>query len=76
MKEADPRVGFSPLRLAELRRKRGMTQRALANAAGVSQALIAELERGKHPPSKVSFEKIIAALGKDAALVEPTGDSR
>ena len=56
---------FSPRRLVDLRRERGLTQRALARAAGLSQALVAELERGKHPPSKQSKHKIAAALGID-----------
>jgi len=53
---------FDPARLADLRKSKGLSQRALAQAAGVSQALIAELERGKHPPSKASLEKIAAAM--------------
>lgn len=56
-------VPFSPERLVQLRKERGLTQRALAVAAGLSQALVAELERGKHPPSRSSLEKIAAALG-------------
>ena len=54
---------FTPSRLAELRKSKGLSQRALAQAAGLSQALIAELERGKHPPSRSSMEKISVALG-------------
>jgi transcriptional regulator with XRE-family HTH domain len=53
---------FDPRRLAECRRARQLSQRALAIKAGVSQALIAELERGKHPPSLVSVARIAAAL--------------
>ncbi len=53
---------FDPSRLAELRKSAGMTQRALAKAAGLSQALIAELERGKHPPSSTSLIRLAAAL--------------
>lgn len=53
---------FEPSRLAELRRSKGMSQRALAQAAGISQALVAELERGKHPPSKASLQKLASAL--------------
>jgi len=54
---------FVPERLAETRKERGLTQRALARKAGLSQALIAELERGKHPPSINALAKISAALG-------------
>lgn len=54
---------FDPKRLAEQRKSQKLTQRGLAVKAGVSQALVAELERGKHPPSKVSLAKIAGALG-------------
>jgi transcriptional regulator with XRE-family HTH domain len=54
---------FDPERLAERRKSQKLTQRGLANKAGVSQALVAELERGKHPPSKASLAKIAGALG-------------
>lgn len=56
-------TSFDPQRLAEQRRARKLTQRALAVKAGVSQALVAELERGKHPPSMGSLAKIAGALG-------------
>lgn len=56
-------ISFEPQRLAEHRRARGLSQRKLAEMAGISQALIAELERGKHPPSAPSLEKIARALG-------------
>jgi len=54
--------GFSGAHFANLRKELGFTQRRLASAAGVSQALIAELETGKHPPSKLALEKLAAAL--------------
>lgn len=53
---------FNPARLSELRKSKGLTQRALAKVAGISQALVAELERGKHPPSRASLDKIAAAM--------------
>jgi transcriptional regulator with XRE-family HTH domain len=53
---------FNPSRLAEIRKSKGLTQRALAQAAGISQALVAELERGKHPPSSSSLSKLAVAL--------------
>lgn len=61
-----------PERLVWLRKERGLTQRALADAAGLSQALIAELERGKHPPSRSSLAKIAAALGTDPSTLAPS----
>ena len=54
---------FDPKRLAERRKAQNLSQRGLAVKAGVSQALVAELERGKHPPSKISLLKLAGALG-------------
>lgn len=63
---------FDPKLLAEHRSFLKLTQRGLATKAGVSQALVAELERGKHPPSKVSLAKIAVALGvAEADLFTP-----
>lgn len=59
----EERSRFDPKKLAEARQAKGLSQRALATQAGVSQALVAELERGKHPPSKLSLEKITTSLG-------------
>lgn len=56
---------FAPGKFAARRKERGLSQRSLAQLAGVSQALIAELERGKHPPSKASAEKLSRALSCD-----------
>lgn len=53
---------FNPARLTEFRKAAGMSQRALAHTAGISQALVAELERGKHPPSAASLAKLASAL--------------
>jgi len=60
-----PEKAFDPKAFVSLRKQRGFTQRSLAAGAGVSQALIAELERGKHPPSKASSEKLARALTCD-----------
>lgn len=56
-------MSFDPLYLKARRKGANLSQRALALKAGVSQALIAEIERGKHPPSATSLLKIAAALG-------------
>jgi transcriptional regulator with XRE-family HTH domain len=61
---------FDPSRLAEIRKSKGMTQRELARASGISQALVAELERGKHPPSTASLTKIATALSAREADFE------
>ena len=61
--------------LVHLRKQRGMSQRALAALAGVSQSLIAELERGKHLPSPNALSKLSQALGVESdQLVFATDD--
>jgi len=53
-------------RLARLRRARGLTQRQLAAATGVSQRMVAYYEtRVVSPPAEV-ITKLIAALGASA----------
>jgi transcriptional regulator with XRE-family HTH domain len=54
---------FDPSRLVSYRRELGLSQRALSTKAGVTQSVIAELERGKHPPSANSLNKLAGALG-------------
>jgi len=62
---SDSDRSFSPERLVKSRIEARLTQRALATAAGLSQSLVAELERGKHPPSRASLDKLAGALGVD-----------
>jgi transcriptional regulator with XRE-family HTH domain len=45
------------------RQQEGMTMAALAEAAGVSQSLISQIERGLAEPSLGSLRRIAAALG-------------
>jgi transcriptional regulator with XRE-family HTH domain len=56
--------GFDNLNrhLAELRRKRGLTQRALAMQCGVSQSAIARLEAGEHEPSLALVARLVQVL--------------
>jgi len=58
-----------------LRRQRELhqlTQQALAERAGVSQATIARIERGDRAPSLLMVEALFAALGGQLAVaVEP-----
>lgn len=54
---------FDPARLADFRKRAGLSQRALARKAGVAQSVIAGLERGKYPPSETSLGKLANALG-------------
>ncbi len=64
---------FIPSRLSARRKEQGLSQRALAEKAGVSQALIAEVERGKHPPSESSLSKIAEMLGVEPAYFDSEG---
>ena len=50
-------------RIHELRLRRGWTQDALAERAGVSKAMISKVERGENNPTLVVATKIAAALG-------------
>ena len=48
--------------IAEFRKKKGMTQTALALAIGVNQKDISRWERGKHKPTIGMLIKLSAAL--------------
>lgn len=49
--------------LREARRRRGMSQRDLAAAAGVPQSLVAKIESGSRQPSLPTLMRLIAAAG-------------
>ncbi|MGY4310038.1 DNA-binding XRE family transcriptional regulator [Bradyrhizobium sp. USDA 4369] len=48
--------------LAFWRKKRGMTQAALAKAAGVAQGFLSEIEAGQKPGTASTLKKIAEAL--------------
>lgn len=48
--------------LAFWRRKRDLTQAALADAAGISQAFLSEIESGQKPGTAATLKKIADAL--------------
>ena len=50
-------------RIKELREARGLTQNALANAAGVSPTYIYQLERGEKSPTVEYIDHICWGLG-------------
>ncbi len=50
-------------RLRELRAKRGLSQRDLADLSGVSREYIARIELGQHDPTLSTLEKLAKALG-------------
>lgn len=49
--------------LSQARRDKGLTQRALAEAAGVPQSTIARIESGVLSPRVQTLERILRALG-------------
>ena len=54
---------FSGAKLVALRKSKAISQRDLAKSTNVSQAQIAELERGKRQPTVDVAERIASALG-------------
>jgi transcriptional regulator with XRE-family HTH domain len=68
----NPEVTVSPpkrvsMNLRKLRRKRRMSQAALATNAGVSREYVARLETGHHDPSLSTLQKLAKALGVPVA---------
>lgn len=47
----------------EIRTERGLTQAALGRAAGVSQATVCQIERGKRMPTIKTARRLAAVLG-------------
>ena len=54
---------FSAAKLAALRKRKGMSQRDLAKLVSISQAQVAELERGRRQPTLEVADRIASALG-------------
>lgn len=59
----DNRKGVASIRLAEIRKARGLSQYALAELSGVTRVTIARIETGKMNPTLQTIEKLAAALG-------------
>lgn len=49
--------------LIEARRRAGLTQRALAVAAGTSQSVVARIENGTASPSWQTLERLLGSAG-------------
>ena len=62
--------------LIELRHVRGMTQQELADAASMSQSVIARFEKKKSMPQLDTLLKIAEALGCDFRIEEITQGSK
>ena len=59
------------MKLKTLRAKRGLTQKQLAERAGISHGYLARLETARQDPSLTVLEKLAEALSvKVRALVE------
>ncbi|KAB7591713.1 helix-turn-helix transcriptional regulator, partial [Verminephrobacter sp. Larva24] len=56
-------------RLHELRLTRGMSLRALAQAAGVSPTLLSQIERGVTEPSLSTLRALSAVFGESMAAL-------
>lgn len=61
--------GASPVRV--WRKRRGMTARALSEAAGISHVYLSEIETGKKPGSAIAIVALAKALGVDAGDLLP-----
>ena len=57
------RKGVAIIRLAEIRKSRGLSQYALAELSGVSRGTIARIESGAYNPTLQTLEQLAAALG-------------
>ena len=55
--------------LWQARTEAGLTQRQLAEAAGVPQSTIAAIEAGRRQPSIPLLQRLVAAAGKDLRFV-------
>lgn len=58
--------------IRRIREERGMSQRALADRAGVVKSTIYEAEAGRHIPRIQTLEKIANALGVEIADLLPS----
>jgi DNA-binding XRE family transcriptional regulator len=55
--------------IAEAREKSGLTQKQLAETCGVSQPLIARLEKAAHSPQVNTLLRVLAPLGYTLKVV-------
>lgn len=63
-----------PELIRTLRRRRGLTQEALARAAGTSQPVISAYEAGRRDPTHGTLRKLVAAAGEELELsARPVG---
>ena len=66
--ESDLRVALIG-ELIRARQERGITQKQLEEMSGVTQPVIARIERGTTSPNISTLTKLLAPLGKKLAIV-------
>ena len=66
--ESDLRVAIIG-ELIRARQERGITQKQLEEMSGITQPVIARLERGTTSPNISTLTKLLAPLGKKLAIV-------
>jgi DNA-binding XRE family transcriptional regulator len=59
-------------RIRALRERAGLTQAELAQKSGLPQSHISRLENRQHSPSRVTLEKLAAALGVPLGDLDPS----
>lgn len=57
--------------LRAARTRVGLTQRALANAAGTSQSAVAAIENGSKQPTVATLERLLRAAGTELVPADP-----
>lgn len=72
----DPRVLFG-LRLAEVRRARGLSQERLALESGIARSYLGGVERGQRNIALLNIYRLAEALGvPPASLLEPPSEDK
>jgi len=55
------------------RRRKGLTQRELADRTGISQPMIASIERGLQDPRYSTLKRILAAVDQELNVIDRAG---
>jgi transcriptional regulator with XRE-family HTH domain len=66
MSNAEPMIGAS---LRHVRRRRGLTLRAVAESAGVTESFLSQVERDIASPSIATLRRIAVALGTSIGVI-------
>jgi DNA-binding XRE family transcriptional regulator len=65
-------VDFVAAKVQELRKAAGLTQIEVAEKSGLPQSHISRIESAKLSPSRLTLEKIAAALGRSIHDIDPS----